>query len=209
MSEATATQTEFEALLTPVLPAAYRAALHFTRSPADAEDAVQQASLQAWRAFKTFEGGTNFRAWFLCIVTNVCRSEFRRQSRTPVALAFDDPGEEGLPLSDVLTDETELTPEGEAIRQLDAAEIQAALLSLPEEYRTVATLYFVDDLSYQEIAAVVGRPIGTVRSRLHRGRKMLMRQLWALAEERGIVAAQREEAEDFSEFFAEETYRAA
>jgi RNA polymerase sigma-70 factor (ECF subfamily) len=209
MSDSTPTQIEFETLLTPVLPAAYRAALHFTRSPADAEDAVQQASLQAWRAFRTFTGGTNFRAWFLCIVTNVCRSEFRRQSRTPMALAFDDPGTEGLPLSDVLADETELSPEGAVMGQLDAAEIQAALLSLPEEYRTVATLYFVDDLSYQEIAAAVQCPIGTVRSRLHRGRKMLMRQLWSLAEERGVVAARTEEAEDFSEYFAEETMRVA
>lgn len=208
MSDTTATQTEFETLLTPVLPAAYRAALHFTRSPADAEDAVQQASLQAWRAFRTFEGGTNFRAWFLCIVTNVCRSEFRRKSRTPMALAFDDPGDEGLPLADVLTDEKTLSPEADAIRQLDAAEIQAALLGLPEEYRTVATLYFVEDLSYQEIAAAVGCPIGTVRSRLHRGRRILMQQLWALAEERGIVA-RTGEGEDFSEYFAEETRRVA
>ena len=208
MSDATETQQEFEILLTPVLPAAYRAALHFTRSPADAEDAVQQASLQAWRAFATFEGGTNFRAWFLCIVTNVCRSEFRRQSRTPLALAFDDPGTEGLPLSDVLADDSELSPEGRTIQHLDAAEIQAALLSLPEEYRTVATLYFVDDLSYQEIATAVQRPIGTVRSRLHRGRKMLMQKLWQLAKERGIVQEQSAE-EDFSEYFAEETIRVA
>lgn len=209
MSDMTATQTEFETLLTPVLPAAYRAALHFTRSPADAEDAVQQASLQAWRAFKTFTGGTNFRAWFLCIVTNVCRSEFRRQSRTPLALALDDPGEDGLPLSEVLSDEKELTPEGEAMQKLDAAEIQGALLSLPEEYRTVSTLYFVDDLSYQEIAEVVGCPIGTVRSRLHRGRKLLMRMLWDLAEERGVLRSSSEETEDFSEYFAEETLRVA
>lgn len=208
MSDPTTTQQEFEILLTPVLPAAYRAALHFTRSPADAEDAVQQASLQAWRAFASFEGGTNFRAWFLCIVTNVCRSEFRRQSRTPLALAFDDPGTEGLPLSDVLADDSEPSPEARAIQQLDAAEIQAALLSLPEEYRTVATLYFVDDLSYQEISQAVQRPIGTVRSRLHRGRKMLMQKLWAMAEERGIVQAQTQE-EDFSEYFAEETMRVA
>lgn len=208
MTDTTKTQIEFEALLTPVLPAAYRAALHFTRTPADAEDAVQQASLQAWRAFATFEGGTNFRAWFLCIVTNVCRSEFRRQSRTPLAMAFDDPGTEGLPLSEILADESGLTPEARTVQHLDAAEIQGALLSLPEEYRTVATLYFVDDLSYQEIADVVQRPIGTVRSRLHRGRKLLMQKLWALAEERGIV--RREAApEDFSEFFAEESMRVA
>src|SRR5262245_49688341 len=111
MSDLTKTQSEFQSLLNPVLPAAYRAALHFTRTPADAEDAVQQAALQAWRAFATFDGGTNFRAWFLCIVTNVCRSEFRRQARTPMALAFEDPGADGLPLAEVLSDETELSPE--------------------------------------------------------------------------------------------------
>ncbi len=209
MSMITATQREFETLLAPVLSSAYRAALHFTRSRADAEDAVQQASLQAWRAFDQFTGGTNFRAWFLCIVTNVCRSEFRRQSRAPLAVAFDDPGEDHLPLADVLADESQLSPEGEAIRQLDAAEIHSALLSLPEEYRTVATLYFVDDLSYQEIAGVVGCPIGTVRSRLHRGRKILIRMLWDLAEERGVIRTSREGEEDFSEYFAEETRRVA
>jgi RNA polymerase sigma-70 factor (ECF subfamily) len=204
MADTTTTQTEFEALLTPVLSAAYRAALHFTRSPTDAEDAVQQASLQAWRAFATFEGGTNFRAWFLRIVTNVCRSEFRRQRRAPLAIAIDESEDGGLPLSDVLSEETELTPEARTIQQIDANEIRAALASLPEEYRVVATLYFVDDLSYQDIARAAGCPIGTVRSRLHRGRKMLMRKLWDLAEERGIVRRE-EAAADFSEFCAEES----
>jgi RNA polymerase sigma-70 factor (ECF subfamily) len=78
-------------------------------------------------------------------------------------------------------------PDARFVEQLDSEEISAALAGLPEEYRTVATLYFVDDLSYQEIAEVLNRPIGTVRSRLHRGQKMLMQTLWALAVERGIV----------------------
>lgn len=167
MTDTTKTQTEFESLLTPVLPAAYRAALHFTRSPADAEDAVQQASLQAWRAFATFEGGTNFRAWFLCIITNVCRSEFRRQSRTPIALAFDDPSTEGLPLSDVLADESDLSPEARTVQHLDAAEIQAALLSLPERMRRspTPTTRRRPTMSSSPPPTCRGRPVG-ILSRL-------------------------------------------
>ena len=197
--------TAFEALLTPVLPVAYRTALHLARNHADAEDAVQQASLQAWRAFHTFETGTNFRAWFLRIVTNVCRSEFRRAKRAPNGVSLDAPdfGDALIPL-DVTRELGAPTPDLALFSALDTREISAALANLPEEYRTVATLYFVEDLSYQEIAKIVGRPIGTVRSRLHRGRKLLMRELWALAEERGLVG-QPARDEDFSEFFAEET----
>jgi RNA polymerase sigma-70 factor (ECF subfamily) len=199
-------QMSFEALLRPVLPVASRTALHLTRNAADAEDAVQQASLQAWRAFRTFEQGTNFRAWFLRIVTNVCRTEFRRRRRSPAGTSLDEPefGETLIPEA-VTREYGDPLPDARFIDQLDSEEISAALADLPEEYRVVATLYFVDDLSYQEIAEVLNRPIGTVRSRLHRGRKMLMQKLWDLAVERGIVRPLQQEAEDFSEFFAEET----
>ena len=199
-------QMTFEALLRPVLPVASRAALHFTRNAADAEDAVQQASLQAWRAFQSFEEGTNFRAWFLRIVTNVCRTEFRRRRRSPLGPSLDEPesGEAVIP-ADITREYADPLPDARFVDQLDSEEIAAALAALPEGYRVVATLYFVDDLSYQEIAEVVSRPIGTVRSRLHRGRKMLMQTLWQLAVERGIVKPVVEEIEDFSEYFAEET----
>jgi RNA polymerase sigma-70 factor (ECF subfamily) len=198
-------QMTFEALLKPVLPVASRTALHFTRNAADAEDAVQQASLQAWRAFQTFEEGTNFRAWFLRIVTNVCRTEFRRRRRSPLGPSLDEPeiGEALMP-AEVTREHSDPLPDARFVDQLDGEEIAAALANLPEEYRVVATLYFMDDLSYQEIAEVVDRPIGTVRSRLHRGRKMLTQRLWELAVERGIVKPAAE-AEDFSEYFAEET----
>ena len=198
-------QMTFEALLKPVLPVASRTALHFTRNAADAEDAVQQASLQAWRAFQTFEEGTNFRAWFLRIVTNVCRTEFRRRRRSPLGPSLDEPeiGEALMP-AEVTREHSDPLADARFVDQLDGEEIAAALANLPEEYRVVATLYFMDDLSYQEIAEVVDRPIGTVRSRLHRGRKMLTQRLWELAVERGIVKPAAE-AEDFSEYFAEET----
>lgn len=204
MQPMTPDQMAFEALLLPVLPVASRTALHFTRNATDAEDAVQQASLQAWRAFSTFEEGTNFRAWFLRIVTNVCRSEFRRRKRSPLGPSLDEPEfHEGLIPESTLRENHDPLPDAAFISQLDTDEISAALADLPEEFREVATLYFVEDLAYQEIADIVNRPIGTVRSRLHRGRKMLMERLWALAVERGIV--REREDEDFSEFWAEET----
>jgi RNA polymerase sigma-70 factor (ECF subfamily) len=197
-------QMTFEELLNPALPVAYRTALHFTRNGDDAQDAVQQAAFQAWRAFGSFQEGTNFRAWFLRIVTNVCRSEFRRQRRSPIGPSLDEPefGEALIPESS--RDNREPSPEAGLISQLETEEISAALASLPEDYREVATLYFVEELSYQEIADIVSRPIGTVRSRLHRGRKLLMQRLWALAEERGLVRREAQ-VEDFAEFLAEET----
>lgn len=198
-------QMTFEEMLNPVLPVAYRTAVHFTRNTDDAEDAVQQASLQAWRAFGSFQEGTNFRAWFLRIVTNVCRSEFRRQRRSPMGPSLDEPefGETLIP-AEAIRDHSEPLPDAGLITQLDTEEISAALAGLPDDYREVATLYFVEELSYQEIADIVNRPIGTVRSRLHRGRKLLMQKLWALAEERGLVHRE-EQLEDFEEFLAEET----
>ena len=187
---ATATDTAlFEELLTPVLGPAYRAARHFTGNRADAEDAVQQASLLAWRSFKSFEQGTNFRAWFLRIVTNVCRSEYRRVRRAPTRLSLDDPdlGDSVID-AEVTADRSPPAADEAYISRLETAEIAAAMARLPEEFRTVCTLYFVDDLAYQEIAAIIGRPIGTVRSRLHRGRRMLKQELMALAVERGLVS---------------------
>jgi RNA polymerase sigma-70 factor (ECF subfamily) len=199
-------QMTFEALIAPVLPVATRAALGLTRNTADAEDAVQQAALQAWRAFGSFEEGTNFRAWFLRIVTNVCLTEFRRRKRSPQGVSIDEPdfGEAMIP-EHISRDMSDPLPDAEFITQLDTAEIADALASLPEDYRVVSTLYFIEDMSYQEIAETVGRPIGTVRSRLHRGRKLLMQKLWDLAVERGIVRPAAREEEDFSEFWAEET----
>ena len=209
MRPITQDQMTFEALLKPVLPVASRTALHLTRNPADAEDAVQQAALQAWRAFQSFEQGTNFRAWFMRIVTNVSRTEFRKQRRTPVGPSLDESehGEELIP-GELTREYGDPLPDAQFIIKLETAEITAALAELPAEYREVATLYFVEDLSYQEIAEVVNRPIGTVRSRLHRGRKLLIRKLWHLAEERGLVRRE-ERVEDFAEFLAEETYLVA
>jgi len=180
----------FERLLQPVLESAYRAAYHLARNTADAEDIVQEASLLAWRNFDSFEQGTNFRAWFQRIVMNVfltrCRAERRRGVSIPLSGDDGDSGDRTVADSRWAADSPDAA---EAILGgMEVEAVQAALASLPVEYRTVAVLYFVDDLSYEQIAETIGCPVGTVRSRLHRGRRLLWKRLAETARDWGIRA---------------------
>lgn len=179
----------FESLFARVFSSAYGLAMRLTRNQADAEDLVQDAAFLAHRAFDSFEQGTNFRAWFLKILTNCYYSSRRRQRSRPVTSDLDDTpdlylyarsGQAGFP---VLGPD----PASELLEKLGTERIVDAITRLPEEYRIVSTLYFMDDLSYEEIARILECPVGTVRSRLHRGRKMLQKALWQIAEEDGIV----------------------
>ena len=186
---------DFQALLMPLLDAAYRTAYRLSGNAGDAEDLVQDASLLAWRGFGSFEAGTNFRAWFFRILTNAFYSRYRKTRREGRAVELEEVPELYLwrqssvaGLSDVLQD-----PAAALLARLDAEEVNAAIAALPEEYRVVAALYFMDDLPYQEIAEMLGIPIGTVRSRLHRARRQLQRALWKTAVERGLVSARPEE----------------
>lgn len=182
-------RAQFEALLEPLLPRAYAAARYMTGDEAEAEDLVQDAALLAWRGFDGFELGTNFRAWFLRILTNHNYTRIRRAGRRPQPVSLDElPNlhlyrKTGAGARDVADGD----PAGELVRQLDVEEVRRAIEELPEEFRTVAALYFAEDLSYREIAHAVGCPVGTVRSRLHRGRQLLQVSLWRLAREHGLV----------------------
>jgi RNA polymerase sigma-70 factor (ECF subfamily) len=181
---------EFETLLIGMLEPAYRLAYRLTGDGQDAEDLVQEAALRAYRFRHSFQPGTSFKAWFYRIVMNQFYTTTRRRKPTTASLdsltdaheilMFVRSAEAGLlrPDSD---------PAATAVARMAEDDVARALATLPDEYRTVATLYFVDDLSYQEIADILGVPIGTVRSRLHRGRQMLQKQLWRVAEELGIV----------------------
>jgi RNA polymerase sigma-70 factor (ECF subfamily) len=181
---------EFEALLQPVLEPAYRAAYHLARNTADAEDIVQEASLLAWRNFASFEPGTNFKAWFQRIVMNVfltrCRAERRRGVSVPL---IPDDGDNDRTAADVRWARDGRDAAEAILGGMDIETIQAALAALPTEYRTVSVLYFVDDLSYEQIAETLDCPVGTVRSRLHRGRRLLWKRLEATARDRGIRTA--------------------
>ena len=179
----------FQTLLMAVLPQAFGYALRLTRNRADAEDLVQDASLLAFRAAHTFEPGTNFKAWYFQILTRRFWATHRTRQRRPMTVDLEDTPDLFLYSRSAASG---LQWEGEdpaagLIDRLGTERVSAAIGQLPEEYGVVCTLYFMEDFAYHEIADVLGVPVGTVRSRLHRGRKMLQKLLWALAEEAGIV----------------------
>jgi RNA polymerase sigma-70 factor, ECF subfamily len=186
-------RSEFEALLIPLLPLAYGTAVRLTRDRSTAEDLVQEAALSAFRAFASFQRDSNFKGWFLRILTNAFYSRYRREKHERNNMSLDD-----APALYLYSRTRELgLHEGTAdpatllLEQLDSEIVGRALDALPTEYRMVATLYFIDDLSYSQIAAILERPVGTVRSRLHRARRLLQQALWNLAVEQGVVEKMR------------------
>ena len=190
-------QADFEALFNPLLPMAFGTAMRLTRNHAEAEDLVQDAALLAFRGFDSFERGTNFKAWFFRILTNAFYSRHRKEKHERANLSTED-----VPSLYLYTRTAEAGLHGQdgdaaasIMDRIDTEQVVEALEALPTEYRVVATLYFMEDFSYQQIAEVVGCPVGTVRSRLHRGRRMLQKALWEVAEERGILAGRTAESE--------------
>lgn len=182
------TRDDFEALLVPALDAAWGTALRLTGNAGDAEDLLQDASLLAWRGFASFEPGSNFRAWFFRILTNRFFSIWRKQKRAGTTLELEEAPELYLyTRAEELGLQQAPDPAAALISRLDVEAVEAALAALPDEFREVCTLAFMQDLSYQEIAEQMAIPVGTVRSRLHRGRRLLQQALWSVAEERGLL----------------------
>ena len=185
------TKSEFEKLLSPILGAAYGTALHMTRNRDEAEDLVQEAAILAYRAIDSFERGTNFKAWFFRILINRFRNEYRKKKREPEVGTLDDAPDLYMYVqaaNEGLLGRTS-DPAALVLGQMSEDQIATAIGALPSEFRVVSALYFMEELSYQEIAEIVDCPVGTVRSRLHRGRKMLQKALWQVAVDQGIIAA--------------------
>lgn len=184
-------QAEFEALLTPMLSIAYGTAVRMTRDRTEAEVLVQDVALLAFRAFESFERGTNFKAWFFRILTNAFYSRHRKEKRERANISTEDLQPLYLfnRIAETGLHRQEPDPASALMDRLDSEQVAQALDTLPTECRVVASLYFIEDSSYQQIADVVGCPVGTVRSRLHRGRRMLQKALWQVAEERGLVCS--------------------
>ena len=183
------TQTDFKSLLESILEPAYRTAYHLTRNEADAEELVQEAALLAYKGFHRFEAGTNFKAWFFTILRNRFISTYRKKQREVKTVELEDAPELYMYTKSRQSGLAAQTSEPAkfVVERLDAEQVAAALSELPMEFREAATLYFTQDMSYQDIADVLDVPVGTVRSRLHRGRKLLQKKLWHLAEDYGLV----------------------
>jgi RNA polymerase sigma-70 factor (ECF subfamily) len=189
--EAEAIAKRFEGLLAPLLGAAYGTAFHMARDRDDAEDLVQEAAVRAFRSFHTFQEGTNFKAWFFRILTNLFLEKHRQKQREPQTVDLEDP-----PVLYLYSQTRQAglhawsaDPAALVLRQMENDQVSAAIAALPEDYRTVCALYLMQDLSYQEISEILDCPVGTVRSRLHRGRKALQVALWDIVQEQGIPVA--------------------
>ncbi len=171
------------------LDALYRTALRMSRSAPDAEDLVQETYIRAFRFRDQFRPGTNLKAWLFRILTNTFINEYRKRSGQPDLTALDDVEENTLyrKMAGRAAPSSSPEPEREVLDKMVSSEVTAALEELPEKFRSTVLLD-VEGFSYKEIAELLGIPIGTVMSRLHRGRKFLQLRLYDLARERGIAA---------------------
>lgn len=186
-------RTTFENHLKPILPVAYGYALRLNAGHRDnASDLVQDATVAAFRGRETFHSGTNFKAWFFKILTH---EHYRRAGRkvvetvdindAPDVFLYEQVQRNGIAFPDE-------DPARVVFDQIESSAVREALESLPEDFREACLLYFLAEMSYEDIAATLSVPIGTVRSRLHRGRKQLQLRLWDIARERGIVQGEPE-----------------
>jgi RNA polymerase sigma-70 factor (ECF subfamily) len=185
-----ADQALFTELAMEHMPALYSAALRMTRNPSDAEDLVQETYLRAYRGFGGFTEGTNLRAWLYRILTNTYINSYRAAKRRPEIADVEDVEDLYLyrrlsPTDGALT----RSAEEEALASFTDDEVKAAIESLPEAFRMAVLLADVEGFSYKEIAEITDVPIGTVMSRIHRGRRALQKALHDFAESRGLVGS--------------------
>jgi RNA polymerase sigma-70 factor (ECF subfamily) len=168
-------------------PQLYSAALRMTRNPADAEDLVQETFLRAYRSYASFEVGTNLRAWLFRILTNTFINSYRAKQRRPQETELGETDDLYLYRRLGRIDTAALSAEDQLFDLFTDDEVKAALEELPEAFRLPVLLADVEDFSYKEIAEVLDIPIGTVMSRLHRGRKAMHRRLYEFAQARGLI----------------------
>ena len=184
-----ADQARFSELAMEHMSSLYTAALRMTRNPADAEDLVQETYLKAYRGFGGFQEGTNLKAWLYRILTNTYINSYRAKKRRPEQSDIEDVEDLYLyrRLGGLEAARAGQSAEEEVLSHFTDAEVKDAIESLPEQFRMAVLLADVEGFAYKEIAEILDIPIGTVMSRLHRGRRALQKRLYEFGRQRGLV----------------------
>ena len=170
-------------------PQLFSTAMRMTRNRSDAEDLVQETFIKAWRSFATYQQGTNLRAWLFRIMTNTYINKYNAQQRKPTETELDDVEELFLYKRLGAVDQSQLSQsaEDQMLSLFTDDEVKKALEELPEQFRVPVLMSDVEGFSYKEIAEILEIPLGTVMSRLHRGRKAMQKMLYEYAKERGLI----------------------
>jgi RNA polymerase sigma-70 factor (ECF subfamily) len=187
-----ADQARFAEQAMDMMPSLYAAALRMTRNRADAEDLVQETYLRAYRGFGGFQEGTNLKAWLYRILTNTYINAYRAKKRRPDETELDEVEDLYLyrRIGGLEAAMVGRSAEDELLESFTDTEVKEAIEQLPENFRLAVLLADVEGFSYKEIAEILDVPIGTVMSRLHRGRKALQKQLYQFAVERNLADPQ-------------------